>query len=200
MIVKICGITNLEDALLAFEAGADALGCIFAPSKRRVTPECAAEIVKQLPEQVAAVGVFVDETPDNVLRIAEQVGLSWIQLHGQETLEMCAQIGRTYKVIKAVKVDPDGNLRSEVDYPAWKLLLDTYLPGQSGGSGKTFNWGILRQFDPERVIVAGGLNPENVGDLLSHYQPFGIDVGSGVEAFPGKKDPQKLQQFFGQIR
>lgn len=200
MIVKICGITNLEDALAAVEAGADALGFIFAPSKRRVTPECAAEIVRQLPEQVSAAGVFVDETEANILRIAEQVGLSWIQLHGQETPEMCARIGQSYKVIKAVKVDPQGNLRSEIDYPAWKLLLDTYLPGMSGGSGQTFNWEILRNFDPERVIVAGGLNPENVSDLLSHYQPFGIDVGSGVEAFPGKKDPQKLQRFFAQIR
>lgn len=200
MIVKICGITNLEDALAAVEAGADALGFIFAPSKRRVTPECAAEIVRQLPEQVSAVGVFVDETEENILRVAEQVGLSWIQMHGQETPEMCARIGQSYKVIKAVKVAPNGNLRSEADYPTWKLLLDTYLPGMSGGSGQTFNWEVLRNFDPECVIVAGGLNPENVSDLLSHYRPFGIDVGSGVEAFPGKKDPQKLQRFFAQIR
>jgi len=128
------------------------------------------------------------------------VGLCWIQLHGQETPEMCARIGRMYKVIKAVKVAQEGNLCSEFDYPVWKLLLDTYLPGMSGGSGKTFNWEILRQFDPERVIVAGGLNPENINALLTHYQPFGIDVGSGVEAFPGKKDPKKLQQFFVQIR
>jgi phosphoribosylanthranilate isomerase len=199
MLIKICGITNLEDAILAAELGATALGFIFAPSKRQVIPAQAKDIIAQLPNRIEKVGVFVNEQQDKILQIAETVGLSCIQLHGNESQAMCDELGKYFKIIKAVKINPRGKIVSKNDYSAWKILLDTYVPRAEGGSGMKFNWKILSRFNLDDMIVAGGLTPENIGDLLSRFQPFGIDVCSRVEAYPGKKDAGKLYRFFKQI-
>lgn len=200
MLVKICGITNIEDALLASQLGAGALGFIFAPSKRQITPGKAAEIAAQLPSNVQKVGVFVDDLVEEILHVAEIVGLSCVQLHGSESRAMCDQLGKSLKVIKTVRIDPYGRVISKYDYSVWKILLDTHLPKVRGGSGRAFDWKCLHEFNQEDIIVAGGINPENVGKLLSQFQPFGIDLCSGLEAYPGKKAPAKLKQLFNQIK
>ncbi|MBC8180683.1 phosphoribosylanthranilate isomerase [candidate division KSB1 bacterium] len=200
MFIKICGITNIEDALFAANLGASALGFIFAPSKRQIAPKVAAEIISQIPKDIENVGVFVNETHDNILKIGDQIGLSCIQLHGNESPQLCFEIGKQFKTIKAIKIDPSGKVKETPDYPVWKILLDTYVPNAEGGSGKTFNWKPLKAFDLANVIIAGGLKPENIKDLLSQFSPFGVDLSSGVEAFPGKKDFGKLQRFFQQIK
>jgi len=199
IFVKICGITNLEDALLAIQAGAQALGFVFAPSQRRVTGEVAEQIIRQLPPSVEPVGVFVNETPAKILNIVAQTNISMIQLHGNENHSVCEYLSQFKKVIKAVKVKSAGELRNHLEFPVWKILLDTYLPGIAGGSGQRFDWQILNHLDLSNIIVAGGINPENVRELLQKYTPFGIDVSSGVETFPGKKDAGKLSRLFQQI-
>lgn len=199
MFIKICGITNLDDALSAVKLGASALGFIFAPSKRRITANQAKEIILHLPPEVLKVGVFVNEQKEAMLRIAEEVKLSCIQLHGSEAQELCDELSKSFQVIKAVKVDNDGNLKTGSNYKVWKMLVDTYLPEVEGGSGKTFNWNILQNFNPNDTIVAGGVTPENIRALLSKYRPFGVDLSSGVELYPGKKDIEKLHRFFKHI-
>ncbi len=199
MFVKICGITNLDDALSAVKFGASALGFIFAPSKRRITADKAKKIISHLPPEVLKVGVFVNEKKEEIMRIAEEVNLSYIQLQGSESQELCDELNKSFQVIKAVKIDPEGNLKTESNYKVWKMLLDTYLSKVEGGSGKTFNWNILQNFDPNDIIVAGGITPENIRALLSKYRPFGVDLSSGVELYPGKKDPEKLHRFFKHI-
>jgi len=200
MFIKICGITNIHDALLATKLGASALGFIFAPSKRQITPKKAAEIILQLPKSIEKVGVFVNEIKENILKIGDQIGLSCIQLHGNESPQLCQEIGKQFKTIKAIKIDPSGKVKKTDIYPVWKILLDTYVPNAEGGSGKTFNWEALNEFDLANVIIAGGLNPENIQDLLSQFSPFGIDLSSGVEVLPGKKNHAKLYRFFQKIR
>ena len=200
MFIKICGITNTADALLAYKLGASALGFVFAPSKRQITLKVAAEIISQLPKNIEKVGVFVNETKENILKTGEQIGLSCIQLHGNENPQLCQDIGKQFKTIKAIKVNPSGKMKKPLIYPVWKVLLDTYVPNAEGGSGKTFNWKALDECDLANVIIAGGLNPENIQDLLSQFTPFGVDLSSGVEVFPGKKDHTKLQRFFNQIQ
>jgi len=196
--IKICGITNLEDALLAAELGADALGFIFYPkSPRHVAPETAREIIAQLPPFVAAVGVFVDEATDVVQELAAQVGLDWVQLHGQESPDYCRNLGR--RVIKAFRIKDENSLRLLADYQgaAQALLLDTYKKGQVGGTGEVFDWHLAREakkFGP--IILAGGLNPENVAMAIAIALPAAVDAASGTEAAPGKKDPAKVRAFF----
>jgi phosphoribosylanthranilate isomerase len=196
--VKICGMTNLEDALLAAELGADALGFIFyAKSPRYVAPETARAIIAQLPPFVAAVGVFVDEAAALVQELAARTGLDWVQLHGQESPDYCRSLGR--KVIKAFRIQDEGSLSRLADYrgAAQALLLDTYKKGQVGGTGETFDWHLARQakqYGP--IILAGGLTPENVAMAIATAQPAAVDAASSTEAVPGKKDPAKLRAFF----
>ena len=199
MFVKICGITNLQDALLAVESGANAIGFIFAESKRKISPKTAAEISKQLPGHIEKVGVFLNAEPEEILRTAENAKLSCLQLHGDETQAQCDALGKAYKVIKTIKVTPDGKILTPRINGIWKFLLDTHLPQASGGTGRTFEWSCLQQFDSNEIIVAGGLNPGNIDILLNQIHPFGIDVSSGLEAFPGRKDPEKLRTFFERI-
>jgi phosphoribosylanthranilate isomerase len=196
--VKICGITNLEDALLAAELGADALGFIFyARSPRHVAPETAREIIAQLPPFVAAVGVFVDESAAVVQELAAQAGLDWVQLHGQESPEYCRNLGR--KVIKAFRIQDEGSLHLLAGYQgaAQALLLDTYKKGQMGGTGEIFDWHVAREAKKYgTIILAGGLNPGNVAQAIATAGPAAVDAASGTEAAPGKKDPAKLRAFF----
>jgi phosphoribosylanthranilate isomerase len=196
--IKICGITNLEDALLAAELGADALGFIFyAKSPRHVAPETARSVIAQLPPFVAAVGVFVDEDAAVVQELAGRVGLDWVQLHGQESPEYCRNLGR--KVIKGFRIQDEGSLRRLADYQsaAQAMLLDTYKKGQVGGTGEIFDWHVARQakkYGP--IILAGGLTSDNVAQAIATAQPAAVDTASGTEAAPGKKDPAKLRAFF----
>ena len=196
--IKICGITNLADALLAAELGADALGFIFYPqSPRKVEPEMARAIIAQLPPFVAAVGVFVDEEAAMVRYLAARVGLEWVQLHGQESPEYCRGLG--CKVIKGFRIRDEASLRLLADYQgvAQALLLDTYKPGQAGGTGESFDWRLAREARKYgRIILAGGLRPENVAQAIAAAQPDAVDAASGTEASPGKKDPVKLRAFF----
>jgi phosphoribosylanthranilate isomerase len=196
--IKICGITNLEDALLAAELGADALGFIFySKSPRKVSPETARSIIGQLPPFVATVGVFVDEGAAVVQELAAQVGLDWVQLHGQESPDYCRNLWR--RVIKAFRIKDEDSLRSLADYQgaAQALLLDTYKPGQEGGTGEIFDWRLAREAKKYgQVILAGGLTPDNVAQAIATAQPQAVDTASGTEAAPGKKDPAKLRAFF----
>ena len=196
--IKICGITNLEDALLAAELGADALGFIFySQSPRKVAPETAREIIAQLPPFVVSVGVFVDEAAAVVQELAARVGLDWVQLHGQESPEYCRNLGR--KVIKGFRIKDEDSLRLLADYQgaAQALLLDTYKQGQVGGTGTAFDWRLAREAKKYGwIILAGGLTPENVSRAIAIALPAAVDTASGTEAAPGRKDPAKLRAFF----
>lgn len=200
--VKICGMTKRDDALLAAQLGADALGFIFYPkSPRAITPEAAREIIRRLPPFVLTVGVFVDEEPAEVQEIAAYAGLDWLQLHGQETPEYCRSLGR--RVIKGFRVKGEESLALLAPYhgAVQAFLLDTYKPGTPGGTGETFDWELARrakEFGP--IILAGGLTPVNVAEAIRRVRPAAVDVASGVEAAPGKKDPDKLKAFMEAAR
>lgn len=199
--IKICGITNLEDALLAAELGAWALGFIFHPaSPRRVAPETARAIIGKLPPFVLSVGVVADEEAAVVRELAARVGLDWLQLHGRESPEYCRTLGR--RVLKAFHIHGPEALPPLADYrgAAQAFLLDAYKPGGAGGTGETFDWRLARQaqeFGP--VVLAGGLTPANVARAIEVARPQAVDVASGVEAAPGRKDPEKLRAFFRAI-
>ncbi len=194
--VKICGNTNLADARVAVEAGADMLGFVFCEaSPRFVTVERVADIVRQLPSHVAKVGVFVDPSEELVMQAIAGCGLSLLQFHGNEPPEFCMQFG--IMSIKAFRMRDAESLRSLVSYPTDAWLLDAFVPGQLGGTGARFNWELAvaagRLGKP--IFLAGGLTPENVAEAVRKVQPFGVDVSSGVESSPGKKDHQRVRKF-----
>ena len=195
--VKICGITNWVDARRAVAEGADLLGFNFyAGSPRYVEPAKAKKIVRRLPTKVLVVGVFVNESEQTMLEIARAVGLDALQLHGDETPAMVARLKRSFPVIKAIRVKQSlaaGQLRTYK--AATALLLDGFEARRRGGTGKTFDWEIARRAKQYgRVFLAGGLTPENVGEAIRAAQPYAVDVCSGVEARPGKKDPARVKQ------
>jgi phosphoribosylanthranilate isomerase len=200
--VKICGITNPEDASLAAALGAHALGFIFYPkSPRSVKPEAAQDIIRRLPPFVLSVGVFVDEEAGVVREIAATVGLDWVQLHGQETPEYCRSLGR--RVVKGFRIKNQSSLKVLPNYRSavQAILLDTYRPGTPGGTGETFDWKVARQakeYGP--IILAGGLTPTNVAQAIGVAQPAAVDVASGVEKEPGRKDSEKLKAFFESVK
>ncbi|HEX78346.1 MAG TPA: phosphoribosylanthranilate isomerase [Dehalococcoidia bacterium] len=188
--VKICGLTNLEDALAAAELGADALGFVFAPSPRRVTPEQVRQIVAQLPPFLVKVGVFRDSELDRVQDIMSSCHLDLAQLHGSETPEYCQALWP--KVIKAFRVEDASFLSQMPHYRVAAYLLD----GPKPGSGQGFDWGLARQAARQgRVILSGGLTPDNVRQAIETVRPYGVDVSSGVESRPGRKDHHKLGAF-----
>jgi phosphoribosylanthranilate isomerase len=193
--VKICGITNLEDALFAAEAGADALGFVFyAQSPRCITPDRVREIVQPLPPFVAKVGVFVNEELDWVREIMAYCHLDYAQLHGDETPEQVAALAP--RAIKAVRVRSAADVERLSDYQAAAYLLDTYHPTKHGGTGEAFDWELAVEAKSQGpIILAGGLTPENVGDAIERVHPYAVDVSSGVEAAPGIKDHQKVRCF-----
>ncbi len=198
--IKICGITLREDALGACEAGADALGFIFwQGSKRYIDPDEAKKIVKALPPFVTTVGVFVDERHDRISEIVDLVGLDVVQLHGTESPEFCAAVKRP--VVKAFRVTGEGVVSELSRYNVSAYLLDTYREGVSGGTGETFNWDIARKATVSgRVILAGGLTPENISDAVGQVGPYGVDVSSGVEMSEGKKDLERVRLFIERAR
>lgn len=197
--VKICGITTPEAARAAAEAGADAIGLVFAPSRRRVSVEQAKAIVAALPPFVSRVGVFVDEAPERIAAIVEACGLDAIQLHGEEPPEAC-RWWFPWKVIKAIRVRGLESLEGLARYQVDAFLLDSFVPGELGGTGRTFDWEIAKAAASRfRIILAGGLTPENVGDALDLVRPYGVDVSSGVET-GGVKDPGKIRAFVARVR
>jgi len=197
--VKVCGITNLEDALVAALAGADALGFNFWPrSPRYIAPRAAANIIAQLPPLVTSVAVVVDEPPAQVARLARKSGVRAVQLHGQESPQDVAALAADgFAVLKAVRVGQDfrpQQLRSYVGVDAF--LLDTEVKGRRGGTGKSFDWKKARAANRYgRVLLAGGLTVENVGEAVAQARPYGVDVCSGVERRPGNKDHDLLREF-----
>jgi phosphoribosylanthranilate isomerase len=192
VFVKICGVTTEADALLAVGMGASAVGFIFAPSPRQMAPGAVADIVKRLPHETVTVGVFRDEAPQRVIEIANHIGLRAVQLHGVESIEdtrwVASRAGWTIKAFPA----GHRNIDRFNEYGAEFLLVD----GNNPGSGELFDWRLAEGvIDPRRLIVSGGLRPDNVGAAIEHLGPWGVDVASGVEASPGVKDPGKLRDF-----
>jgi len=219
MLIKICANTNLEDALLAVELGVEAVGFVFAPSKRQVTAEQVAEMTRMLPEGISKVGVFTSTNAEEILHAAKTAGLTAVQLHSAFDPKLVDAIdagsGSVLHVLQVVDV-PVGMdldelrvlLTAVLSHPyVLVALLDASHGGVSGGTGKSFDWertaAVVREIHEAtggRVIVAGGLNPENVGAAIAAFQPWGVDVASGVEAAPGKKDPERLRGFVAAAR
>ena len=202
--VKICGITNSEDARVAVEAGAHALGFIFfAQSPRNISQAEAKRIIEAVPPFVTKVGVFVNESLETILRIVKETGIDTVQLHGDESPEFGEQIAReNLKVIKAFRIKDQSSLGALKGFRAAAFLLDSYVPGQLGGTGAKFSWDLAVQAAGmgTPIILAGGLVPENVGDAVSKVAPYGVDVSSGVESAPGKKDHAKVRAFIEAAR
>jgi phosphoribosylanthranilate isomerase len=198
--VKICGITSAEDAAAAVEAGADALGFVFVPgTPRLVTPGAAGQIIGGLPPFITAVGVFVDQALDEVLQIAERCRLQAVQLHGDEPETFSRRI--PIKVIKALRVRDRESLRPMQTYPAHAFLLDAFVEGQAGGTGTSISWGLAAEAKGQApIILSGGLQPETVGRAVREVRPYGVDVSSGVESRPGRKDHRKVREFIAAVR
>ncbi len=191
MFVKICGTTTEEDALLAVALGADAVGFIFAPSSRMVSPTRVSDIVKRLPREILTIGVFRNETPERVVAIVNQAGLAGAQLHGHETPEQAEFVGQRVRFL--IKAFPAGDptVARAAEYGADVILVDSQAPG----SGKVFDWALAEVPSGLRLMLAGGLDAANVGAAVAQVHPWGVDVATGVESAPGRKDPRKLRAF-----
>jgi len=201
--VKICGIKTFEDARYAVNYGAHALGFVFCESRRRVDPLMAREIIRTLPPFVMKVGVFMDQNFDYVLSVVDFCGLDAVQLHGAETPQYCSRFDKLpCQVIKAFRVKDDGIIEEMKKYRADAYLLDSWVHGMPGGTGKTFDWSIARKVvkrSTKPVILAGGLNDANVAQAVMEVSPYAVDVSSGVETF-GKKDKNKIIRFMNEVR
>ena len=196
MKVKICGITNIDDALYATELGADALGFIFVKkSPRYISPLKARKIIQTLPPFVVSVGVIANMTYNDVMDIIEQTSIGCVQLHGDETPKQIAKY--PVPVYKSFRVDSSFNPEMLRRYKGSAYLLDTKIPGQLGGTGQTFNWEIaVKAKEYGRIILAGGLTSDNIIEAVRTVQPYAVDVNSGVEESPGKKNKSKLKLLF----
>lgn len=213
--IKICGNTNLEDAKIAAELGANALGFIFAPSPRRISPIEASTIIAKLDPKVETVGVFVNQAPSAILKTVQRAGLAAVQLHGDEDpaavrnlLALAIREKIQLKIYKGVPMSTiDNSFAWDVESSKMLagMVLDSGTPIQRGGTGRQFNWEeaapLVRVLARRtKIIIAGGLNPQNAAKALSLFNPFGLDVVSGVERAPGKKDPEKLRAFFEAVQ
>jgi phosphoribosylanthranilate isomerase len=196
-LVKICGITNPGDARAAADAGADAVGFIFAESPRRVDAEEARRISIALPENVIRVGVFVDEEPADVSRISREVGLDLAQLHGDEPPEAVTALREAgVKVMKALRVRDAASLDALDEYEADLFLLDAYSARARGGTGERFDWGVAKSLRGRvNIVVSGGLGPENVREAVELFEPFGVDASSSLEDGPGRKNGELVRRF-----
>jgi phosphoribosylanthranilate isomerase len=196
-MVKVCGITNVADARVAAEAGADAVGFIFAESSRQVSAEEARRISIALPENVLKVGVFVNASPEEVLRAAQEAGLDLAQLHGDETPETVAAV-RTggLPVMKAIRVRNRDDLADVEGFDADLILLDAYSEKARGGTGNRFDWGVAKSLKGRgNIVVSGGLAPENVREAVDFFEPYGVDASSSLEDAPGKKNEESVRRF-----
>ena len=198
--IKICGITGLDDALVAATAGADALGFVFYHrSPRFIEAEQAAAIIRALPPFIQTVGLFVNEDAAVINKTADRCGLDLVQLHGEESPDFCSTIRR--RVIKAFRIKDHTSLSSLDDYRTAGCLLDAWSPAAHGGTGRTFNWEYAAEAAAERaIILAGGLTPDNVADAVRIVRPYAVDVSSGVESAPGRKDADKIRHFITNAR
>jgi phosphoribosylanthranilate isomerase len=199
--VKICGITDIDDAYSAAELGVDALGFIFYPkSQRYVTPAKVKEIIRKLPHEIVRVGVFVNHEIEEVKEIARFCGLHLIQLHGDESPEYCAQFPMS-SLIKAVSCQTEEEIRELRNYPVSAILVDARDAGQYGGTGKISDWRLavkVKEIHP--LILAGGLNRENIREAIERVRPQAVDINSGVEISPGRKDPNKIREIMKIVR
>lgn len=194
-------MTREADVRYAATLGVDAVGFVFAESPRKVSPELVCRLSRSIPPFVSMVGVFVDAEPDQIRRIASACRLDWIQLHGKETPTYCANLG--LHVLKAIRVEDRNSIHAMEPYKdsVRGFVLDTYVKGQKGGTGKTFDWALAQEakiYGP--VIVAGGLTPDDVQDAVRQVKPYGVDVSSGVESAPGIKDHDKMRRFVERAR
>ena len=199
--IKICGITSVEDALAAARLGADAIGLVFyPPSPRYVEVERAAEIAAALPPFVTTVGLFVNADEQTIADVVSRVRIDLIQFHGNECKDYCGLHQRPY--IKAVRMSDDVDLDKQLNdfSQARGLLLDTYKAGVPGGTGEQFNWDRVPAHVADKIILAGGLTPENVKDAVAQVHPYAVDVSGGVESAPGKKDTEKMARFIEAVR
>jgi len=200
--IKICGITNLEDAVAAIAMGVDALGFNFyKPSPRYVTPQSAREIIEQLPQSVLKVGVFVNESPDHVRSIADDAGITAVQLHGDESPDYCRKLADQY-VIKALAVGHNFDTQIIVRYPVNAIMLDTKHNTLRGGTGRAFDWSIAQQVSKivPKLYLAGGLSPENVTGAIETVRPYAVDACSSLEDSPGKKNHDRMRAFVAAVR
>jgi phosphoribosylanthranilate isomerase len=205
--VKVCGITNLEDALVAVEAGADALGFNFYPdSPRYVTPSDAYSIIECLPEDTLCVGIFVNERPETVARIANQAGLSGLQFHGDETPEYASAfdyqlVGHRFR-IKALRVGASFSPEIAARYETDAILLDAFDRRARGGTGRTVDWEVARRTRElvPKLFLAGGLGPNNIEEAIRAVEPYGVDACSGLESEPGRKDRARVRDFILRAR
>ena len=201
--IKICGITRAEDARLAAALGADAIGLIFHPdSPRAINPRQISDIVGDLPAFITVVGLFVNPRKESVEEVLGSGLVQCLQFHGDESLRFCSSLGVPY--IKAIRVKSLADARNDLEpfHGACSVILDTYVKGAAGGTGATFDWSVARELVRDGrnpIILAGGLDPENVADAIAAVNPYGVDVCSGVEAAPGVKDPDRLQRFFAAV-
>ena len=199
--IKICGITNVEDGVAAAEAGADMIGLMFYErSPRHISFATAAEVSRALSPFIVKVGVFVNPDEDTVMRAINDCGVTLLQFHGEETPGFCTQFGAMS--MKAFRIKDAASLEALPNYPTDAWLLDAYSPDAHGGTGAKFNWelAIEAKHLGRPIFLAGGLTPENVGDAVQAVQPFGVDVSSGVESAPGKKNHAKVRAFIQAVR
>ncbi|MFA5311099.1 MAG: phosphoribosylanthranilate isomerase [Candidatus Omnitrophota bacterium] len=200
--VKVCGITNLEDALAALFYKADALGFVFfKKSPRYINPAKAANISRILPKKILRAGVFVNARETQVKRIARLCGLNILQFHGEESPGFCLKF-KGYKVVKAFRVGKNADLRSIAEYKTYAYLFDTFVGGRAGGTGEKFDWNLFNKLDKIKrpVFLSGGLNSRNVRYALRIIHPDWVDLSSGVESSPGKKDHKKIRNFIAKLK
>jgi phosphoribosylanthranilate isomerase len=196
--VKICGITNIDDALLCESLGADALGFIFyKKSKRFVEPEVVGEIISNLSPFIVKVGVFVNSSPDEINKIANEVKLSAVQLHGDEEPEIISDIN--FPIIKSFRINNGFDFSVLTKFEKASFLFDTYSEKEYGGTGKTFNWKIIPGKLKSKIILSGGISINNIEEVYTHIQPAAVDLSSSLESQPGKKDSKKVEEFFKKV-
>ena len=201
--IKICGITNLDDALAAADLGADLLGFVFSEkSPRQIKIGDAARIIKSLPKSVSTVGLFVNQTELAVKMIFDKCQLDYFQFHGDESPDYCDRLKEKGKIIKAFRIKDEQTIKSLADYDVEMYLLDAYQEDKFGGTGSVFNWDLAVRAKEygKSIILAGGLKPENVARALRKVRPYAVDVSSGVEKNPGKKDVRLVKKFIEQVR
>lgn len=198
--IKVCGITRMDDARCAVRLGVDALGFNFYPkSPRYVTPEAARRMAAEFPPFLTTVGVFVDAALEEVDEVVAQSGMQVVQLHGDESPQYCTAC--RHRVLKAFRVGPGFDVDQLGEYAVSGFLLDTYRKGLAGGTGEPFDWSVARVAGRHgRIVLAGGLSPDNVEDAIKAAEPWAVDVNSGVEEAPGVKDPAKLEAFVARVR
>ncbi len=201
--IKICGIKNLKDALLCIKEGVDAVGFIFyQKSKRYLAPQKTKKIIEKLPPFISKVGVFVEKTPSQILKVAQFCNLDTIQLHSLKYSQKDIDyLRKHFKVIKVIKIRNKSSLKEINKFDTDAILLDTFFSNLEGGTGKIFNWEVLRNLKTKKpIIVSGGLNPHNLKKLFSYFIPWGLDVASGVERSVGKKDEKLVKDFIREVK